>query len=145
MKFIVFIYKPKATVIIFHSKKHRKLGICVAMAFRGGRGRTRVGGLHPRKREEPFIRFPEMKEYPIINLKDIDKEFMILLSWSFDLHNFWIPSSYHLEDGAKKNGGLKRRPLSDFIKMTDEYVPAELVAKKVNVRIRRSAGIQSWT
>ncbi|GJZ51423.1 hypothetical protein Tco_0605938 [Tanacetum coccineum] len=106
------------------------------MAFRRERGRGRRGGQHPCKQEEIFMPlFPEIKEYPTINLKDIDKELMTLCSWSNDLHNFWISSSYHLDDPAKTYGGKRRRPLSDFIKMSDEYVPAEFLRKNVNARL----------
>nr|GEU96756.1 DNA-directed RNA polymerase III subunit RPC7-like [Tanacetum cinerariifolium] len=74
----------------------------------------------------------EISEYPTVDLKAIEKQFKNLVSWGNDLQKFWIQSSYHLVDarqGAEKNGGRKRPPLSDFMKMTDDYVPSELVAK----------------
>ncbi|PWA86912.1 hypothetical protein CTI12_AA134310 [Artemisia annua] len=74
----------------------------------------------------------EIKEFPAVNLQEIDEQLTELVSWGSNLQKFWTSSSYHLDDarqGAEKNGGLKRRPLSDFMMMTDDYVPAELVAK----------------
>lgn len=100
----------------------------------GGRGRGRGGysGSQRSCKEEPYILFPEIKEFPAVNPQEIDEELRKLVSWGNDFQKFWTSSSYHLDDarqGAEKNGGLKRRPLSDFMMMTDDYVPAELVAK----------------
>nr|GEW75152.1 DNA-directed RNA polymerase III subunit RPC7-like [Tanacetum cinerariifolium] len=85
----------------------------------------------------------KFEEYPAVDLQETDKRFKILVSWGNDLQKFWISSSYHLDDarqGAEKNGGLKRHPLSDLMKMADDHVPAELVAKNArhnNKKVRR--------
>ncbi|PWA54518.1 DNA-directed RNA polymerase III, subunit Rpc31 [Artemisia annua] len=104
------------------------------MVWRGGRGRGRSGFNSSQRycKEEPYIMFPEIKEFPAVNPQEIDEHLSKLVSWSSEFQKFWFSSSYHLDDarqGAEKNGGLKRRPLSDYMKMTDDYVPAELVAK----------------
>ncbi|KAI3726330.1 hypothetical protein L1987_66127 [Smallanthus sonchifolius] len=115
----------------------------VQMAFRGrGRGRggfgNRGGGF---AKEEKYEVFPEIKEYPDVNLKQ-KEEFRRLISWGDSLEKFWISSPYHLGASGKdseRNGGIRKASLSDYMKMTDDYVPAELVARNVrhnNKKIR---------
>ncbi|KVI01508.1 hypothetical protein Ccrd_020220 [Cynara cardunculus var. scolymus] len=107
------------------------------MAFRGrGRGRGGFGfGVGRFAKEEKYELFPEIKELPDVNLKQKEEEFRTLVSCGNDLQKFWISSPYHLEEvsqDAERSGGIIRRPpLSDYMKMTDDYVPAELVARNV--------------
>lgn len=99
----------------------------------GSRGRGRGYGFGQWAKEEKYEIFPEIKEYPDVNLKQ-KEEFRSLISWGNDLQKFWISSPYHLEpvgQDAGRNGGIKRPPLSDYMKMTDDYVPAELVSRNV--------------
>ncbi|KAL8228781.1 hypothetical protein R6Q57_013681 [Mikania cordata] len=101
----------------------------VQMAFRGR-------GARPSNfaKEEKYEVFPEIKEYPDVNLKE-KEEFRKLISWGNDLQKFWISSPYHLgpsgQDSEIVVAGNRKPPLSDYMKMTDDYVPAELVAKNV--------------
>nr|XP_043613442.1 MATH and LRR domain-containing protein PFE0570w-like [Erigeron canadensis]XP_043613443.1 MATH and LRR domain-containing protein PFE0570w-like [Erigeron canadensis]XP_043613444.1 MATH and LRR domain-containing protein PFE0570w-like [Erigeron canadensis] len=103
----------------------------------GGGGGGRYGGYSAgnHAKQEPFEVFPEIKETPVVNLKQIGENFRSLVSWGNELQKFWISSPYHLGnmgEDAKKNAGV-------FPMMTDEYFPAELVAGKVkhiNKKIR---------
>ncbi|KAJ9550598.1 hypothetical protein OSB04_014643 [Centaurea solstitialis] len=106
------------------------------MAFRGrGRGRGGFGfGVGRFAKEEKYEVFPEIEELPDVNLKQ-KEEFETMISWGNNLQKFWISSPYHLEDvsrDAERSGSIIRRPpLSDYMKMTDDHVPAELVARNV--------------
>ncbi|KAK3002876.1 hypothetical protein RJ639_020133 [Escallonia herrerae] len=114
------------------------------MAFRGrGRGRGGFGSFH-HAAQLPFELFPEIKDFP--DAKSV-KEEMGLVVWSFKLQKFWNSSPYFIDgDGetAKKKDSTEikrysdndlgrtraKPPLSHFIRVTDEYVPAELCGKK---------------
>ncbi|KAM0003307.1 putative DNA-directed RNA polymerase III, subunit Rpc31 [Helianthus debilis subsp. tardiflorus] len=105
------------------------------MAFRGrGRGRGGFGqGSATFAKQEPYEIFPEIKEYPEINLKQ-KEEFKKLIVWGEDLKKFWVSSPYHLESSgqdSERNRGIRKAPLSDFMTLTDDYVPAELASKNV--------------
>ncbi|KAD0176514.1 hypothetical protein E3N88_44680 [Mikania micrantha] len=99
----------------------------------------------------PYKEGKEIKEYPDVNLKE-KEEFRKLISWGNDLQKFWVSSPYHLgpsgQDSEIVVAGNRKPPLSDYMKMTDDYVPAELVAKNVrhsNKKVRwdpQSADLQ---
>ncbi|XP_057512586.1 uncharacterized protein LOC130794655 [Actinidia eriantha] len=114
------------------------------MAFRGrgrGRGYGRGGfGGFSRGKQEPFELFPNI-ENVLPDAKDV-KEEIALVIWSSRLQKFWNSSPYYLkveepkEDESieigkssdrGKQGNEQKDQLSDFIKCTVEYVPAELV------------------
>ncbi|KAI7742040.1 hypothetical protein M8C21_030046 [Ambrosia artemisiifolia] len=94
------------------------------MAFRGrGRGRGGFGQGSVRfAKEEKYEIFPEIKEYPDVNLKQAE-EFRKLILMESALKKFWASSAYHL--------GSSGLDSEKYMKLTDEYVPAELVAKNV--------------
>ncbi|XP_076949406.1 uncharacterized protein LOC143622037 [Bidens hawaiensis] len=108
------------------------------MSWRGGRGRV-VRHTHPAK-QEPFQLFPELSEYPDVNLKQKDEyRDLVLISDAFQ--KFWKSSPYHLGFiDPQKNDGKKKEPLIDYMKMTVDFVPAELASKKV----RRSNKKVRW-
>ncbi|XAR57698.1 hypothetical protein NMG60_11025941 [Bertholletia excelsa] len=104
---------------------------------RGGYGRGGGGGFGVAK-QEPFILFPEIENFP--DVKNITEQRDLVL-WSYRLQRFWNSSPYYLkEEAPKKDDNTeierfsdrgKRRmeqkhKLSDYIKVTAEYVPAEL-------------------
>lgn len=106
------------------------------MAFRGGRGRGRGGFGYGRfAKEEKFEVFPEINELPEVNLEEKDKEFKTLVEWSHNLTRYWNSSPYCLEDpskdGKKNESTIKRPPLSDYMIMSSDCLPAELVGKNV--------------
>ncbi|KAK1422810.1 hypothetical protein QVD17_18099 [Tagetes erecta] len=102
----------------------------VRMAYRG-RGRGGFGGRGPGSyaKEVAFDIFPEIEELPDVNLKQKDK-YEELVSWSYAFQRYWIKSCYHLGPGQDSES-KEKDPMSDYIKMTDEYVPAELASKNV--------------
>ncbi|KAM7490565.1 hypothetical protein LguiA_033486 [Lonicera macranthoides] len=111
------------------------------MAFRGrgrGRGGFGGGGGFRAAKQVPFELFPEIADFP--DAKSV-KEEMALAIWSSKLQTFWNSSPYYYEgvgEAAKNNKSSDKDsertkpkpPLSHFIKMTDEYVPAELGERK---------------
>jgi DNA-directed RNA polymerase III subunit RPC7 len=106
------------------------------MSYRGGRGgRGRGGGRGGFiAKQVPFELFPELQDFP--DAKSV-KEEPKLEFWSIKLETFWKFSPYHYEGVVKGGSGKNsektsnpKAPLSDFIKMTHEYVPAELAGKK---------------
>lgn len=122
------------------------------MAFRGrggggfggrGGGFGGRGGLRAAK-QVPFELFPDIPDLP--DAKSVVEEWA-LARWGSKFQRFWNSSPYY-DDGVgeaakqKESKEIKRfsdkdsernkrkPPLSDFIKMTNEYVPAELGEKK---------------
>ncbi|MFS7889698.1 hypothetical protein Hanom_Chr00s000004g01610071 [Helianthus anomalus] len=80
----------------------------------------------PRAKEEKYEIYPEIKEFPDVNLKQ-KEDFSKLISWGDALQRFWVSSPYYLEAaGQDSERNIRKPPLSDFIKITDGYVPAEL-------------------
>lgn len=119
------------------------------MAFRG-RGRGRGGGGGFGARQQKFELFPELHDEQSLPKASSVKEEKALMLWSHRLQTFWNSSVYYLEDkGIKKEESLdierfsdrgKKRTLpkdklSDFIKCTIEYVPAELARDLKSVRL----------
>lgn len=116
------------------------------MAFRGrGRGRGFGGGGGFRAAKQvPFELFPEINDFP--DVKSVKDEIAFAV-WSSNLQKFWNSSPYYYEgvgEAAKnyKDSDITRfldkdskeskpkPPLSHYIRMTSEYVPAELGEKK---------------
>ncbi|KAL7228766.1 hypothetical protein ACSBR2_007459 [Camellia fascicularis] len=113
------------------------------MAFRG-RGRGGYGrgggggGSFGYAKQEPFLLFPEIENLP--DAKSVTEEMALVLR-SSRLQKFWNSSVYYLKDEGQKGDEItdierfsdrgKRRTeqkhkLTDFIKCSVEYVPAEL-------------------
>ncbi|XP_076906196.1 uncharacterized protein LOC143562197 [Bidens hawaiensis] len=111
------------------------------MAWRG-RGRVRAQPFgHPAK-QEPFQIYPEISEYPDVNLKQKD-EYRDLIFISDYLQKFWRSSPYHLGSilpQTKNNDKKTNEPLLEYMKMTVDFVPAELASTKV----RRSNKKVRW-
>ncbi|XP_071729731.1 uncharacterized protein [Rutidosis leptorrhynchoides] len=98
-----------------------------------GRGR-RGGGQRNYAKPQEYIIFPEIKELPDVNLKQKEEKYRKLVSWGNELQKFWNSSPYHLgplDQVASRNEGKRKDPLSDYIQISDDYFPAELVAKNV--------------
>ncbi|KAI7735198.1 hypothetical protein M8C21_030855 [Ambrosia artemisiifolia] len=113
------------------------------MSYRG-RGRGRGGYYRPSAKEEKYEIFPEIKEYPDVNLKR-KKEFERLISLGNKLQVFWKSSPYHLEalgQDSERNGGIRKIPLSEYIKMTSDYVPAELDLQRLDLFEKLDRGTQ---
>ncbi|KAJ0473182.1 calsequestrin-1-like [Helianthus annuus] len=93
----------------------------------------------PRAKEETYEIYPEIKEFPDVNLKQ-KEDFSKLISWGDALRRFWVSSPYYLEAaGQDSERNIRKPPLSDFMKVTDGYVPAELVtrnARRSNKKVR---------
>ncbi|CAI9293930.1 unnamed protein product [Lactuca saligna] len=113
-----------------------RLGHLVSeMSWRGrGRGRGGFGGGYVRfAKEEKYEVFPEITDLPDVNLKQKKDDYWTLVSTADNLQKFWNSSPYYLGDlseGGKKSIN-SRPPLSDYMMLTTDYVPAELVGKNV--------------
>lgn len=121
------------------------------MSFRGrGRGGRYGGGGYRHVIKSPFELFPKIEELP--DVKNV-KEELALVVWSTKLQKSWNLSPYYYEGVgkvAKGNASIDiekysdkdsektkhKAPLSHFIRMTDEYVPAELAEKQQRGRKR---------
>ncbi|KAL6957460.1 hypothetical protein U1Q18_046250 [Sarracenia purpurea var. burkii] len=124
------------------------------MAFRGrGRGRGyggygRGGGFGAAK-QEPFVLFPEIENFP--DAKEVNEEIALVI-WSTRLQKFWSSSAYYLKsEGPNKDENTdierfsdrgnrrteQKNKLSDFMKCSAEYVPAELAQDSVPERYGR--------
>ncbi|KAI3780683.1 hypothetical protein L2E82_10670 [Cichorium intybus] len=77
--------------------------------------------------------FSEINELPEVNLERKDKEFKTLVEWSHNLTTYWNSSPYYLEDpskDSKKNENTtKRPPVSDYMILSSDLLPSELVGK----------------
>ncbi|XP_071931843.1 uncharacterized protein [Coffea arabica] len=112
------------------------------MAFRGrGRGRGGFGGGGFRAaKQEKFDLFPEIEELGTAEGVKVDPSFAV---WYSKFQRYWNSSPYYVEDesgGAKKSQSTEiekysdrkskkkssKQPLSHFIRMEPDYVPAEL-------------------
>ncbi|XP_074345292.1 uncharacterized protein LOC141684278 isoform X2 [Apium graveolens] len=122
------------------------------MAFRGrGRGGRFGGGGGPCHAEKiKFELFPKIE-----NLPDVQnvKQDLVSFSWSYRLQMSWKLSPYNYKGvgneieghesidverySAKDSKKIRHKPsLSDYIRMTDEYVPAELAVRHQRGRKR---------
>ncbi|KAL3511728.1 hypothetical protein ACH5RR_024445 [Cinchona calisaya] len=112
------------------------------MAFRGrGRGRGGYGGGGFRAAKQvPFELFPEIEELGTAAGMEVNAPLAI---WYNKLQRYWNSSPYYVEDesgGSKKTQRteierysdrnsqktISKQPLSHFIRMEPDYVPAEL-------------------
>lgn len=113
------------------------------MAFRGrgrGRGRGGYGGGYGPAKQVPFELFPEIEE---LGTASGVKENSSLVIWFYKFEKFCKSSPYYIVDaneGLKKTQGSEierfsdrhsekirpKQPLSHFIKMDHDHVPAEL-------------------
>ncbi|KAG9141245.1 hypothetical protein Leryth_001721 [Lithospermum erythrorhizon] len=110
------------------------------MSFRG-RGRGRGFGSFRSGKQESWCPFPEIED---LGTAAGVVEKLALAKWYSKLHSYWRASPYYYEgvDDASSKGARKdeierfsdmitsktnvKPPLSHFIKMEPEYVPAEL-------------------
>ncbi|KAL5722738.1 hypothetical protein ACHQM5_006220 [Ranunculus cassubicifolius] len=111
------------------------------MAFRG-RGRGRGGGMGGGfAKQEPYILFPEDVTLP--NIIGMTNEEKLLIRWNEGFRSWWGSSPYYLEeagptkredidierfsDRGKPKGRAKRDPLSNYLKLTPNNFPRELI------------------
>ncbi|XP_059640063.1 uncharacterized protein LOC132282409 [Cornus florida] len=92
------------------------------MAFRGrGRGRGFGGGGFHSAKQEPFVLFPDIENFP--DAKSVTEETTLVVLNS-RLQKFWNSSPYYIKDKDQGENAISK--LSQFMKMSFKYVPAEL-------------------
>ncbi|KAI5679487.1 hypothetical protein M9H77_00714 [Catharanthus roseus] len=130
----------------------------LSMAFRGrGRGRGGFGGGFRIAKQVPFELFPEIEE---LGTAAGVKENISLAIWYSKFQKYWNSSPYYLEDEHEASEKTQRTeierfsdrksektrtkaPLSHFIRMEPDYVPAELA--KGEKKEKRTMKRMKWT